>query len=128
MHAVKRATSSSGMSRSSRLRTLGLGMVAYAKEITGGVVAIDLSDDRLERARKLGATHTLNPRTQDVVGEVKAMTEGYGCDVYIEATGIRLGRAGSAGDTQSRYVCRILGHARAGDNRLGPLSGHKELI
>jgi threonine dehydrogenase-like Zn-dependent dehydrogenase len=68
--------------------TLGLGMVAYARmKSPGALVAVDLSDDRLARAKKLGATHTLNPRRDDVTAAVKAMTEGYGCDVYIEATG-----------------------------------------
>lgn len=68
--------------------TLGLGMVAYARmKSPGALIAIDLADDRLERARKLGATHTLNPKTQDVVQAIHDLTEGYGCDVYIEATG-----------------------------------------
>jgi threonine dehydrogenase-like Zn-dependent dehydrogenase len=68
--------------------TLGLGMVAYARmKSPGTLVAIDLSDDRLDRARKLGATHVLNPKKQNVVAEIQEMTEGYGCDVYIEATG-----------------------------------------
>jgi threonine dehydrogenase-like Zn-dependent dehydrogenase len=63
-------------------------MVAYARmKSPGALVAIDLSDDRLERARKLGATHILNPIKQDVVAEIQSMTDGYGCDVYIEATG-----------------------------------------
>ena len=30
---------------------------------------------------------TLNPGSSDVVGAIRDMTEGYGCDVYIEATG-----------------------------------------
>lgn len=68
--------------------TLGLGMVAYARmKSPGALVAIDLFDDRLERARQLGATHTLNPRTDDVISTIQNMTDGYGCDVYIEATG-----------------------------------------
>lgn len=68
--------------------TLGLGMVAYAaRKSPAQLVAIDLSDDRLERARRLGATHTLNPRKDNVVEEIRNLTEGYGCDVYIEATG-----------------------------------------
>jgi threonine dehydrogenase-like Zn-dependent dehydrogenase len=67
---------------------LGLGMVAYAsRKSPAQLVAIDLLDDRLERARKLGATHGLNPRSCSVVEEILNMTEGYGCDVYIEATG-----------------------------------------
>ena len=30
---------------------------------------------------------TLNPGQVDVVEEIRRLTEGYGCDVYIEATG-----------------------------------------
>ena len=46
-----------------------------------------MNDDRLEVAKRCGADIGLNPRKVDVVKEVKDMTEGYGCDVYIEATG-----------------------------------------
>jgi erythritol/L-threitol dehydrogenase len=38
-------------------------------------------------ARKCGADLVLNPQEVDVVSEVKRLTGGYGCDVYIEATG-----------------------------------------
>jgi len=41
----------------------------------------------LEHARRLGADLTLNTRDVDAVAEVKRLTEGYGCDVFIEATG-----------------------------------------
>jgi len=89
MHAVKRGGIEFGdCVVIAGCGTLGLGMVAFAaRKAPGSLVAIDLSDDRLERAKKLGATHTLNPKTQDVVREIRALTEGYGCDVYIEATG-----------------------------------------
>lgn len=67
---------------------LGLGMIAAAKmKGPESIVAIDLNDDRLELAKRCGADIGLNPRKTDVVAEVKALTEGYGCDVYIEATG-----------------------------------------
>ena len=42
---------------------------------------------QLEVATKCGADVVLNPTKCDVVKEVKALSEGYGCDVYIEATG-----------------------------------------
>lgn len=89
MHAVKRGNVEFGDTVViAGCGTLGLGMVAYARmKSPGALVAIDLSDDRLARARALGATHTLNPRTQDVVAAIHEMTDGYGCDVYIEATG-----------------------------------------
>lgn len=67
---------------------LGLGMVAAARlKSPGCLVALDLSPHRLEIARKCGADVTLNPRETDVVSEIQKMTGGYGCDVYIEATG-----------------------------------------
>jgi erythritol/L-threitol dehydrogenase len=68
--------------------TLGLGMVAAAKlKSPGALVVLDTHESRLEVARRLGADVTLNPLTCDAVGEVLAITDGYGCDVYIEASG-----------------------------------------
>jgi threonine dehydrogenase-like Zn-dependent dehydrogenase len=67
---------------------LGLGMVAAAKmKGPASLVALDLSDDRLELAKRCGADIGLNPAKVDAVQMVRDMTEGYGCDVYIEATG-----------------------------------------
>jgi len=67
---------------------LGLGMVAAARlKSPGLLIALDLSEDRLARARRLGADLGLNPAREDAIAEVRRLTEGYGCDVYIEATG-----------------------------------------
>jgi threonine dehydrogenase-like Zn-dependent dehydrogenase len=67
---------------------LGLGMVAAARlKNPACLVAVDLMDSRLEVARRCGADVTLNPERVDVIDEVRKMTDGYGCDVYIEATG-----------------------------------------
>ena len=67
---------------------LGLGMVAAARmKNPGCLIALDLQPSRLAVARKAGADLVLNPREVDVVSEIKKLTGGYGCDVYIEATG-----------------------------------------
>ena len=67
---------------------LGLGMVAAARRKNPRLlIALDLSDQRLKVAKDCGADMGLNPGKVDVVNEVLAMTDGYGCDVYIEATG-----------------------------------------
>ncbi|MCS6846411.1 MAG: alcohol dehydrogenase catalytic domain-containing protein [Anaerolineae bacterium] len=67
---------------------LGLGMVAAARlKNPKLLISVDLDDHRLEVARRCGADIVLNPRTVDVVDEVRKLTDGYGCDVYIEATG-----------------------------------------
>ncbi|KAH7719228.1 hypothetical protein AAVH_13293 [Aphelenchoides avenae] len=51
------------------------------------LIVIDLVDQKLELAKKYGADIVLNPRKLDVVKTVKDLTDGYGCDVYIEVTG-----------------------------------------
>ncbi len=67
---------------------LGLGMVAAARlKNPGLLIALDLNDQRLEIAKACGADMGLNPGKVDVVDEVLKLTGGYGCDVYIEATG-----------------------------------------
>jgi threonine dehydrogenase-like Zn-dependent dehydrogenase len=67
---------------------LGLGMIAAARlKHPRLLISLDLNDRRLEVAEACGADMTLNPRKADVVDEVRKLTGGYGCDVYIEATG-----------------------------------------
>ena len=51
------------------------------------LIALDLDDRRLEIARACGADLCSNPGKVDAVAAVHQLTDGYGCDVYIEATG-----------------------------------------
>ena len=68
--------------------TLGLGMVnALRLQKVKKLIVLDLNDARLEMAKKFGADVVLNPRACDAVQEVLNLTDGVGCDVYIEATG-----------------------------------------
>ena len=68
--------------------TLGLGMIGAAKlKNPKTLVVLDTKPERLEMAKRFGADVVLNPMTDDVNRVVKDMTGGYGCDVYIEATG-----------------------------------------
>jgi threonine dehydrogenase-like Zn-dependent dehydrogenase len=68
--------------------TLGLGMVGAARLKNPGVlISVDMQDYRLEIAKKLGADITINLKKENAVQKVLDLTEGYGCDVYIEATG-----------------------------------------
>lgn len=51
------------------------------------IIAVDLDDRKLEWARGLGATHTVNGRKEDVVQAIQGLTDGNGADVVIEAVG-----------------------------------------
>lgn len=51
------------------------------------VFAIDLVEERLAAASKLGADAAINAGNEDVVERVRALTGGYGADLVIEAIG-----------------------------------------
>lgn len=53
----------------------GLGHMAlqYARIAGASVVAVDITEDKLELARELGAEYTINASTQDVVEEIKKL-------------------------------------------------------
>jgi threonine dehydrogenase-like Zn-dependent dehydrogenase len=68
--------------------TLGLGMVgALRQRNPKTLIVLDMKDNRLALAKKFGADLVMNPGKDDVVAKVRELTGGYGCDVYIEATG-----------------------------------------
>ena len=67
---------------------IGLGMIAAARQANPGLlIASDLHPGRLELARVCGADLTINPGEVDIIDEVRGLTEGYGCDVFLEASG-----------------------------------------
>ncbi len=51
-------------------------------------IMIDLVEERLDFAKKLGADETINAGKADVAETVRQMTNGYGADVVIEAIGL----------------------------------------
>src|ERR671929_505511 len=68
----------------------GVGDAAIAGAKLAGattIVAVDIDDRKLEWAKKLGATHTVNSKNEDPVEAVKALTGGFGADVAIDAVG-----------------------------------------
>ncbi|KVI04278.1 Alcohol dehydrogenase, C-terminal [Cynara cardunculus var. scolymus] len=51
------------------------------------IIAVDIQDEKLEKAKMLGATHTVNARTEDAVAKIKEITGGMGVDTAVEALG-----------------------------------------
>ena len=68
---------------------IGLLHLLTAKKFGAGrVISIDLVEDRLNFAERLGADETVNAGKEDVVERVRELTGGYGSDVVIEAIGL----------------------------------------
>jgi L-iditol 2-dehydrogenase len=67
---------------------IGLMMVQVAKLKTPRkLVVIDMVQQRRDLARRYGADVVIDPKDEDALAIVRGLTDGYGCDVYIEATG-----------------------------------------
>jgi S-(hydroxymethyl)glutathione dehydrogenase/alcohol dehydrogenase len=68
---------------------VGSNIVQVAKELGARhIIAIDVDDEKLAAAERLGATETINGRSVDVRERVFEITGGRGVDVAIEALGI----------------------------------------
>ncbi|HET8559434.1 MAG TPA: S-(hydroxymethyl)mycothiol dehydrogenase, partial [Marmoricola sp.] len=68
----------------------GVGAAAVAGSALAGaspVIAVDLDDRKLEWARGLGATDTVNSSQTDPVEAIQRLTGGFGADVVIDAVG-----------------------------------------
>jgi 2-desacetyl-2-hydroxyethyl bacteriochlorophyllide A dehydrogenase len=67
---------------------IGLGAIASAAYKKATVIAVDVDDAKLAKAKKLGAEHTINSTKEDLPGRVKELTNDDGASVAIEAVGL----------------------------------------
>lgn len=95
----------------------GVGMAAVAGAQLAGastIIAIDLDDQKLERAKEFGATHTINPGSLEtkpeaqgedmpIVQAVHDILGGVGADVVVDAVGL------PATFTQAFYIRDLAG-------------------
>ncbi|WP_406334905.1 S-(hydroxymethyl)mycothiol dehydrogenase [Streptomyces sp. NBC_00203] len=68
----------------------GVGDAAIAGARLAGaakIIAVDIDERKLDTAKKIGATHTVNSKQGDPVEAIRELTGGFGADVVIEAVG-----------------------------------------
>ena len=92
---------------------VGLGAVVRAVQRGATVIAVDLSQEKLDLAKSLGARHGINSTEDDILAKVMELTDGMGADVVIEAVGspITYVSAIDAVSFTGRVVC--IGYAKA---------------
>jgi S-(hydroxymethyl)mycothiol dehydrogenase len=87
------AVNTGGVQRGDSVAVFGCGGVGDAAiagaTIAGArrVIAVDVDPRKLEWARRFGATHVVDARSEDPVEAIRALTDGNGADVVIEAVG-----------------------------------------
>jgi S-(hydroxymethyl)mycothiol dehydrogenase len=93
MAGLGAALNTGQVSRGDSVAVIGCGGVGDAAVLGASlagarkIIAVDVDDRKLEWARQFGATDVINSRTADPVEGIRALTEGNGADVVIEAIG-----------------------------------------
>ncbi|WP_035850542.1 S-(hydroxymethyl)mycothiol dehydrogenase [Kitasatospora azatica] len=94
MAGLGAAINTGGVSRGDSVAVIGCGGVGNAAVLgarlagAARIIAVDLDQRKLERARGLGATDVVDASSgTDVVEAIRALTGGHGADVVIEAVG-----------------------------------------
>ncbi|SED79875.1 S-(hydroxymethyl)mycothiol dehydrogenase [Streptomyces sp. Ag109_O5-10] len=93
MAGLGAALNTGNVGRGDSVAVIGCGGVGAAAVLGANlagaarVIAVDIDDRKLDTARGLGATHTVNSKEKDAVAAVRELTGGFGADVVIEAVG-----------------------------------------
>ncbi|WP_434503930.1 zinc-binding alcohol dehydrogenase family protein [Prevotella sp.] len=66
---------------------VGLGAVIRASQRGASVIAVDIDDEKLALAKRIGAAYTVNSMTENVHERIQSITGGFGVDVVVEAVG-----------------------------------------
>ncbi|WP_438294688.1 S-(hydroxymethyl)mycothiol dehydrogenase [Streptomyces sp. HUAS TT7] len=93
MAGIGAAINTGNVGRGDSVAVIGCGGVGDAAIVgarlagAARIIAVDIDDRKLATAKSMGATHTVNSRTQDAVETIRELTGGNGADVVIEAVG-----------------------------------------
>ncbi|MEV4357467.1 S-(hydroxymethyl)mycothiol dehydrogenase [Nonomuraea sp. NPDC049625] len=93
MAGLGAAVNTGGVSRGDSVAVIGCGGVGNAAiagaRLVGAttIIAVDVDGRKLEWARGLGATHTVDAKHGDPVEAIRELTGGFGADVVIDAVG-----------------------------------------
>ncbi|MEY9849066.1 S-(hydroxymethyl)mycothiol dehydrogenase [Streptacidiphilus sp. MAP5-3] len=93
MAGIGAAINTGAVSRGDSVAVIGCGGVGDAaivgSRLAGArrIIAVDVDERKLDKARTVGATHTVNSRETDPVAAIQELTDGFGADVVIEAVG-----------------------------------------
>ncbi|KAB1083954.1 NAD(P)-dependent alcohol dehydrogenase [Neorhizobium galegae] len=112
--------------------SVGLSALMAAKVVGATtIIAVDMNDERLEMARELGATHTINPGKVDATPEIMTIT-GYGLNFALDTTGISSVIRGAVMALAPMGTCGILGASAMGTeinlDEVHFMSGGRRLI
>jgi threonine dehydrogenase-like Zn-dependent dehydrogenase len=88
---------------------VGLSATQLAAAMGARVIALDVSPERLARAREFGAAATINPKADDPIATIKQLTHGLGAELTLETSGAPSARQQAVRSTKTWGTCCYVG-------------------
>jgi threonine dehydrogenase-like Zn-dependent dehydrogenase len=127
-HAVNRAE----VTDIDRVLVIGCGMIGIGAIVRASlrgatVIAVDLDDEKLALAKRMGAHEVINSKTEDLHARLMELTEGLGPDVVIEAVGNAFTQNQAVNEVAFTGRIVFIGYAKGGTEFVTKLFVQKEL-
>lgn len=127
-HAVNRAE----VTDIDRVLVIGCGMIGIGAIVRASlrgatVIAVDLDDEKLALAKRMGAHYVVNSKTEDLHARLMELTEGLGPDVVIEAVGNAFTQNQAVNEVAFTGRIVFIGYAKGGTEFVTKLFVQKEL-
>ncbi len=88
---------------------VGLSATQFAAAMGARVIALDVSKERLARAKDFGADVLIDPNADDPAGRIKEHTHGLGADMALDTSGVAEGRLAAVYGTRAWGVVCFVG-------------------
>src|SRR5438067_10074978 len=88
---------------------VGLSATQLAAAMGARIIALDIGEERLARAKEFGAAAVVNPQADDAVAAVKELTRGRGADLTLDTSGAPSARASAVRATKTWGTCCFVG-------------------
>ncbi len=88
---------------------VGLSATQLAVAMGARVIALDVSPERLARAKDFGADAVINPKPDDPVATIKTLTRGSGADLALDTSGTPEGRLTAVRGTRAWHTVCFVG-------------------
>jgi len=88
---------------------VGLSATQLAAAMGARVIALDISPQRLDRARAFGAAETIDPGATDPISAIKDLTHGLGADLTLDTSSAPEARLAAIRSTKVWGTCCFVG-------------------
>lgn len=88
---------------------VGLSATQLAAAMGARVIALDISPERLSRAKEFGADALIDPGANDPAAAIKELTHGEGADLTLDTSGVPEGRVAAVRGAKVWGTCCFVG-------------------